>query len=348
MLMKCPKCGFVQPDDQFCATCGVDVKAYQSRPTPVGQKIFSHPAFWLGLFSLTALLTFGYLRQERARELEMRAEFLKKGPQFVSTPSERVRPSAGESAPLDQAQNTTSPQVTGNPPVNRQLPATESNTRGSEPGTQAAPAQSARDTQAPTTTTSPTNTTLGSAATQNQQARNIVLNVTYYEVEDIAITQALEMASLRSNMAVEFGDYRAGPLYTEPTVQSWSRLKSQRFVLTPSKRDHRWIEGSSEPELGFMLQITVSQIGLPLQAELDLIKLLPEEGETMVQPTSYPNTLMEIRPNQSKWFVSLRLPRNISKTALDFLKDPIFNIFASDSFLKMKSEFTLVLDFGTN
>jgi len=87
MLIKCPKCGFVQPSDQFCARCGIDVHLFQQKPAPLIQRIIGHPAFWAGLFILVVIGTFGYLKYEKQSELAQRRVYLKKGPQFVNTKS---------------------------------------------------------------------------------------------------------------------------------------------------------------------------------------------------------------------------------------------------------------------
>lgn len=42
--MKCPKCGFDQPDDEFCASCGVNVKAYQPH-TSLSRRLASSAFF---------------------------------------------------------------------------------------------------------------------------------------------------------------------------------------------------------------------------------------------------------------------------------------------------------------
>jgi hypothetical protein len=45
MAMKeCPRCKFLQPEDRFCANCGIDMVAYNSGPSPVYSKgLLSYP-----------------------------------------------------------------------------------------------------------------------------------------------------------------------------------------------------------------------------------------------------------------------------------------------------------------
>lgn len=40
MLVNCPRCGFSQPKDQYCAQCGVDMQAYKPKSVPLMKKIF--------------------------------------------------------------------------------------------------------------------------------------------------------------------------------------------------------------------------------------------------------------------------------------------------------------------
>ncbi len=40
MLINCPRCGFSQPKDQYCAQCGVDMQSFKPKSIPVTKKIF--------------------------------------------------------------------------------------------------------------------------------------------------------------------------------------------------------------------------------------------------------------------------------------------------------------------
>lgn len=45
--MDCPRCGFSQPDDRFCANCGLNVETYRAKPKPLIQRLLSNPASYL-------------------------------------------------------------------------------------------------------------------------------------------------------------------------------------------------------------------------------------------------------------------------------------------------------------
>jgi hypothetical protein len=47
MMMECPRCAFVQPQDRFCANCGLNIATYQAKPEPWLQRLLGSPAFYL-------------------------------------------------------------------------------------------------------------------------------------------------------------------------------------------------------------------------------------------------------------------------------------------------------------
>lgn len=61
MMMDCPRCGFAQPKDRYCASCGLDVDAYLAKPQPLLIRILQNPNFHLSLIALAVLLIVGYI-----------------------------------------------------------------------------------------------------------------------------------------------------------------------------------------------------------------------------------------------------------------------------------------------
>lgn len=57
MMHECPKCGFVQPKDRYCANCGLDIENYTPAPPPWHKKFGQNIGLQVGLaLSLIALL----------------------------------------------------------------------------------------------------------------------------------------------------------------------------------------------------------------------------------------------------------------------------------------------------
>jgi hypothetical protein len=61
MLINCPRCGFSQPKDQYCAQCGVDMEAFKPKADPVLQKIFKSTTTHIFILLLAALFVGQYV-----------------------------------------------------------------------------------------------------------------------------------------------------------------------------------------------------------------------------------------------------------------------------------------------
>lgn len=61
MLINCPKCGFEQPKDQFCASCGVNLNRYKKRQKPLIDKVLSNANFYAICLLLITIATSYYL-----------------------------------------------------------------------------------------------------------------------------------------------------------------------------------------------------------------------------------------------------------------------------------------------
>lgn len=48
-MMDCPRCGFSQPKDRYCANCGLDAETYQVKPTPPLKKLRRNPYVYIAL-----------------------------------------------------------------------------------------------------------------------------------------------------------------------------------------------------------------------------------------------------------------------------------------------------------
>ena len=53
-MQTCPKCGFQQPTDQFCAQCGIDIETYHPEPKPLSSRLMASP--FIKTFALAAIL----------------------------------------------------------------------------------------------------------------------------------------------------------------------------------------------------------------------------------------------------------------------------------------------------
>lgn len=72
MMVNCPRCGFSQPEDQYCAQCGVDMLNYQPARKPLWRRIAASTIFQVFVLAVVVTLVFSYAREKRQRELAER------------------------------------------------------------------------------------------------------------------------------------------------------------------------------------------------------------------------------------------------------------------------------------
>lgn len=61
MMMECPRCGFVQPKDQYCAKCGLDVDHFAAKPKPFFARLLQNSNFHLSLIGLLVCVIIAYI-----------------------------------------------------------------------------------------------------------------------------------------------------------------------------------------------------------------------------------------------------------------------------------------------
>ena len=64
-MVSCPKCGFTQPTDQYCAKCGIDMQSYQPAEKPLYLRILSDTVFQL--VTVTVVIGIGFLAVRETR-----------------------------------------------------------------------------------------------------------------------------------------------------------------------------------------------------------------------------------------------------------------------------------------
>ena len=64
-MMDCPRCGFSQPKDQFCANCGINMQAIQPARKPVSQMVLGNP-YVIGTLVTVILASMIFYLQSRS------------------------------------------------------------------------------------------------------------------------------------------------------------------------------------------------------------------------------------------------------------------------------------------
>jgi len=69
MMVNCPRCGFSQEKDQYCAKCGVDMIAFRPAEKPLYQRIFKNTAFQLFVLTVVIISVFTFARRQHRRDV---------------------------------------------------------------------------------------------------------------------------------------------------------------------------------------------------------------------------------------------------------------------------------------
>lgn len=70
--MECPRCGFVQPEDRFCANCGLNIATYIAKPKPLTQRIAARPAFYGLLAVISVVILVQVIKRSETPPVERR------------------------------------------------------------------------------------------------------------------------------------------------------------------------------------------------------------------------------------------------------------------------------------
>jgi hypothetical protein len=101
MMIRCPKCGFEQPQEEYCAKCGVHIPSYYSS-SPQGEQGFSKKsstplAYLAGTIALVTLgvSLWSFLSHKKSEQIRMRAANPPKDLRFID-PGIQVTPSGAQ------------------------------------------------------------------------------------------------------------------------------------------------------------------------------------------------------------------------------------------------------------
>lgn len=75
--MECPRCGFNQPEDRYCANCGLDVDSYLAKPKPLLSRLLQNANLYLALTAalVVGLVFYIFISQKAAINHEVHSLF---------------------------------------------------------------------------------------------------------------------------------------------------------------------------------------------------------------------------------------------------------------------------------
>ena len=102
MMMECPKCGFQQPEDEFCAQCGVNIESFKNKPLPKAKKLWNKLSVQISLtlVLVTVLSTVWYIKNNQPN----------KTPEELSAVWEKDITQTSSEAQIQPQENTNNPE----------------------------------------------------------------------------------------------------------------------------------------------------------------------------------------------------------------------------------------------
>lgn len=344
MLVNCPKCGFSQPKDRYCANCGVDMDLYRPKETPFWKKVLGNPLLHVLLIFVVVLTSILFIRQRQKEELRARVEYLKGGPVLVDREQKsQVEVSASTQAQMEIAREN----------AQTHPPTAGASAASSAPSTEAG--EMAAAANAPTVPPTGNDRLAAARLAENRPHKALIL---YAEVDRALLDQWSEEMRAAGQMR-SFDSVTMGVL-----PHSLSKLKNTRGVkvlqqveqaLPTASGNQEWFVGTHrgpdvENEVGFFssLSIVESKDGM-IKGELEVQRAFrdPKDLNKTMERVSYGSPFELV--SGSSYLMRGLLPRKfVADLPEDSNPDPFLSIFNSRSFASGQTEFTMILEFATS
>lgn len=350
MIVECPKCGFSQPKDAYCAKCGVNMSSFQSAPLPLVTRLFANPILHITVISFLVVAgTLYIIRHQKKQEITRRMEYLRGGPVYTDASG-----SSGPSTSLaddHEAQSTStaaSSQVPPPPPPPSAPPQAGS---GAPAGAGQPPVQSPgvagfiNGQRAMATVAAAAGE--GNERSKANPAKEIKLKVHYLLVSKNNLNRFLAEAQNNPGF-IDFGEARMGTLRSATALLNASdSLEIVEKTVEVEGPEVIWNVGGSvnEYQPGITSKINVvSKDSLALRGEFEMLKAFYDGRDRSGNPAlkAFGPVQFEMAP-KAALLLSVVLPQveqSSTPTANGFLR-----LFRMTDFLQGQSEFVILIEF---
>lgn|SRR6185312_2494633 len=318
MLINCPKCGFSQPQDRYCANCGVDMETYRPKAESFWKKIASNPFLHVALVFLLVFASILFIQKNRREELRTRVAFLKSGPVIVE--HEEKPPVEIVAKPKSETMAAAS-----------QLP--------------------------PPAPTPVTPTTLAKAVSADKNLQVTKATFYFLEVDSALMASWLQDSRTNGQYHRTFDNVSMGPIPNVTQKLKAQRVRVLQKIERPIDATNPiadFISGTHhgadpDSELGLAGSVAISEIkdGL-IRGEVEVRRSFkdPKDVSKPVEQTSF-GFAYELSPTDGYMMTGI-LPRRVYDFPDDWNPDPFLTIYKSRPFLSGQSEFALIVQFDTH
>lgn len=350
MLINCPRCGFQQPQDQYCAQCGVDMENYKPSTPPAWKRLLGNPLVQLSALVVVAGAVGAVLFHKGQQNFERRI-----GPQHsplqLSTSANSGTPSATNSeataANADAASTSLAENSAG--AENRDINAADGTvtaykvsppTASAGAGVNAAAADDkAKDNK-------------GSAKLNTPH-----LVVYYAEISRMSLA-GIVAASRASGQFMEFPDYQAGlvPNISKALSAPQVQILHKEVRTLEGMKSFQWFYGIKDPrdlniEIGLTTLFEINEFDVNnLRGNMEIQRSWREplpSGGFEIQKKSFP-AILELG-GETGFFISDIMPRRtFLENDSDLTSIDVYKILGSPQFRSGNSTFVIFIVFENN
>lgn len=335
MLINCPRCGFQQPQDKYCAQCGVDMETYKPSRPPVWKRFFGNLAVQLSLLVFIAGGVGVVLYKKGQQDLERRAGRLY--------------------SPVQINQSSTSPASSASSDLNKETSATNIEpTHDAASKTDTADKEVAfTEAQGHPTTADKTNEKAKPESRSVASVSTPHLEVYYAEVSRRSLNNIVA-ASRTTGQFMNFNDYTAGILPNIEKFLSDSSVKVLTKEIRPVEdtKTLQWfygIKNRQEPdmEIGLTTFFEISEIeGANLRGNFEIQRTWREQTGSgfEIQRKAFP-AIFEIGAGTGFFMAGVMPLQSNLENDDELMSIDVYKILRSTQFRSSESEFVIFIKF---
>lgn len=329
MLINCPRCGFSQPKDQYCASCGVNIENFIPRKTSVVKKLISSTFFQVILVMGFALTTAYFALRTNPNSnisTSIGIQTLRKKQTISSLNSSST---SSETAQMAPEALIPQPSVS----VEEGTEAQKNELAGAA-GTNSAEAAPLADTTQITAASDKKN-----GLTENKKA--LTIKYSFYEIDRTILNYWLQL-NANQYPADDSGLFRIGEIKSE--------LMHKQVVAEPLKTETKQIQIETTEAFNAGLARENSDSFVGIISEFNFTTISEAQASGVIRLIKKNNTGSELMRvpltlnRQNVFFIHWKNDMSGFVTELALAQVPPFQILRSQRFLDQKTELVMIVE----
>lgn len=372
MLINCPRCGFSQPKDRYCASCGVDMENFTPNAPTQMEKLVGMPFFNIALVLALTGGIIGYIRYQQSEELKARIELLSNGPVVLNQASQSPQNLTVSLNDSQELTNSAGPSNEANQSVNSPGENTSNSPETSSSTTEKSTGEMTKTNFKNFPENSKSSNENPSAANQNSQAsESSPGSQSNLTLGKIGLTRAIMIYAEidRSIVRSWLSEMRTQPYFKNfdsvslgilPQLMQKLRQPGIKILQQTDARIQQspvsteWMVGThktgdAEVETGLQFSMNViDQKDGVARGDLEVLRAFRDPPDSKsIEKVSYGGAFE--MPIGSGFIIRGLLPQRLATDIDDDLNpDSFLSIFKSKRYLSGESEFIFILDFDSS